>query len=222
MTASAATSRISTPPPISSTRPPPEPCWPRTTEPVPGSSTTLPCGGRNTSRDGGSDGGRTGSSRLQRWAADLRELLGAGFLRNVIGTLGSRAVMVVLRVVTAVIVTRAFGPQGRGLYATAVALSAIGVQVGNMGLHASNTWAVARDRSLLGALIANSLLASLVIGSVMVALLLAIVAIWPGVAPLDLGLLLLALVSIPIGIAYLLLQNLLLGTERIRAYNLWM
>ena len=159
------------------------------------------------------------SSRHSRWNADLRELLGAGFLRNVIESLGSRGVLLVLSVITAVIVTRALGPQGRGLYATAVALSAIGIQVGNMGLHASNTWAVARDKSLLGALIANSLVASAVIGGAIVALSVLALALMPDLAPMDISLLALSLVSIPVGLAYLLLHDLLLGIGRIRAYN---
>ena len=159
------------------------------------------------------------SSRLDRWSADIRELLGSGFLQNVIGSLGSKAVLLALSVVTAVTVTRALGPDGRGLFATAVAMSAIGMQLGNLGLHASNTWAVARDRAILGALVANSLLASAIAGGIVIVGILIVAAVWPGSLGLSPDLLALALISIPIGIAFLLLQNLFLGLDRIRAYN---
>ncbi len=115
--------------------------------------------------------------------------------------------------------TRALGPEGRGFFATAVAIGAIGVQLGNLGLHASNTWVVARDRSLLGVLIANSLTASAVIGGLVAAVVLLLAFIWPDWSPLQPDHAVAALISIPIGLAYLLLQNLLLGTDRIRAYN---
>src|SRR3972149_6606561 len=69
-----------------------------------------------------------------------------------------------VRLVTSVLVARILGPEGRGLYAVAMAVGAIGVQFGNLGLHASNTYYVARERSLLPALIGNTLLVSFVVG----------------------------------------------------------
>jgi O-antigen/teichoic acid export membrane protein len=157
---------------------------------------------------------------MSAWRADLSELLGSGFLQNVLGTLGSRGVMLVIGVTTAVVVTRALGPDGRGLYATVAAVSAIGVQVGNLGLHASNTWAVARDGSLLGRLIGNSLIVSAAIGGLVAVGIVAIGRLWPGSLGLTGHLLLLTVLSIPIALSYLLLQNLLLGTGRVRVYNL--
>jgi O-antigen/teichoic acid export membrane protein len=44
--------------------------------------------------------------------------------------------------------------------------------------------------------------------------------IWPRMAPVSGGLLWLALGGIPLGLGYLLLQNLLLGIQAVRAYNL--
>ena len=101
----------------------------------------------------------------------------------------------------------------------AVALGAIGVQLGNLGLHASNTWAVARDPKLLPALVGNSLLVSVVVGGAAALAAWAVLTVWPGIVGLSPGLLALGLVAIPIGLTYLLLQNLLLGTSRIRAFN---
>jgi len=109
------------------------------------------------------------------------------FVHHVIETLVTRILMIVIGLLTSVVVTRLLGPEGRGLFAVATTISAIGVQFGNLGLHASNTYYVARDRSALPALTGNTLVISL---------------IW-----------------IPFGLAYRLLQNLLLGINKVRAYN---
>jgi O-antigen/teichoic acid export membrane protein len=147
------------------------------------------------------------------------EFAGGGFLGNVAATFGTRLLLLIIGIVISVIIARALGPTGRGMYAAAFAVTAIGVQLGNLGLHASNTWLVARDRSLLGGLITNSLAVSALVGTVGLVIGAIVTTLWPSVSPIPASLMLLALVSIPVSLAYLLLQNLLLGVGDIRAYN---
>jgi O-antigen/teichoic acid export membrane protein len=64
--------------------------------------------------------------------------------------------MIVIGLFTTAIVTRILGPERRGLYDTAMAGGANGVQFGNLGVHSSSTVFVAQDRSLLSVLYANS------------------------------------------------------------------
>ncbi len=104
------------------------------------------------------------------------------------------------------------------MFAVAAALGGLGVQLTNLGLHASNTYAVSHDRALLGPLLANSIALSLSIGG-LAALGLGLFLLATGTAPVDGWLLAAALVSIPIGLAYLLMQNLMLGTQDVRGYN---
>ena len=52
----------------------------------------------------------------------------------------SRAALIVIGLVTSVIVTRSLGPEARGWFAIAVALSSVAVQFSNLGLHGSNTF----------------------------------------------------------------------------------
>ena len=160
------------------------------------------------------------ATRVRRWRTELSELMGGGFLQNVTGTFGSRMLLLVLGILSSVVVARVLGPDGRGTYAAAFAIGAIGVQIGNLGLHSSNTWLVARDKSLVGILIANSLAVSAVVGGSILVVGVAMHLAWPSLFPVPRDMLVLALVSVPVGLAYLLLQNLLLGTERIRPYNL--
>jgi O-antigen/teichoic acid export membrane protein len=160
-----------------------------------------------------------GRSRGERLRGTLREVVGADFAQKVAATLGTRVALVAIGLVTSVLVARSLGPEGRGLYAVAVAIGAIGVQLGNLGLHASNTWEVSREPGLLPTLVANSALVSVVIGGGGAFLGWLVLTAWPGIVDLPADLLALALSAIPIGLAYLLLQNLLIGTGRIRQFN---
>ena len=93
------------------------------------------------------------------------------------------------------------------------------MQMGNLGLHASNTYYVAKDRNILAALIGNSLLISLLFGACASGLVWIVLLKWPSLTPIQGRLLILALIWIPVGLAYLLLQNLLLGVLEITKYN---
>jgi len=143
---------------------------------------------------------------------------GTEFRRNVLETYGARLLGVALAFATAIVIARELGPTGRGLYAVAVTVGAIGVQFSNLGLHASNIYHVAKDRTLLPALIGNTL-AVVVVACVATALSGLGLILWPKLAPIQGTLLLLALASVPVGLACLLTQGLLLGVNEVRAYN---
>ena len=141
------------------------------------------------------------------------------FVARIAETFATRIVLVFMGLITSVIVARILGPEGRGLYAVAATIGGIGVQFGNLGLHASNTYYVAKDRNLLSSLAANSVLISFVLGGSGAAVTWFFFSIWPKLAPVQSVLLGLALIWIPFGLACMLLQNLLLGIQEVRAYN---
>lgn len=148
-----------------------------------------------------------------------RRLIGSDFTRKVAETFGTRLIVVGIGIAMSALIARILGPEGRGLYALATTVGAMGVQVGNLGLHASNTYHVARDRGLLAPLLANSLLLSFVLGGAGAGLAWIVFSLWPQSAPVH-GLLLgLALIWIPFGLAFMLLQNLLLGIQEVRLFN---
>jgi hypothetical protein len=94
----------------------------------------------------------------------------------------------------------------------------VGVQLGTLGLHSSNTYHVSREPSTLPVLLGNSF--AVTGGCGLVALVAyAVLQSHPELAPVTGPLLALAFAAIPIGLAYLLLQNLLIGTQRVRTYN---
>ena len=152
-------------------------------------------------------------------ATERNPIVPAGIWRNVVETYMTRLLLIGIGFATTVIVSRTLGPSGRGLFAVAAAVSAIGIQFGNLGLHASNTYYVAKDRELLPVLIGNTLVVSFGIGGTAALFGWILAAIWPKLAPLHGTLLALALAWIPFGLAYLLLQNLLLGVDQVRTFN---
>ncbi len=77
--------------------------------------------------------------------------------RSIVETYATRILLIAIGFATTVIISRTLGPSGRGLFAVAAAIGAIGIQFGNLGLHASNTYYVAKDRELLPVLVGNTL-----------------------------------------------------------------
>jgi len=142
------------------------------------------------------------------------------FGRMAIETFATRVLLMGMGLITSVIVARILGPEGRGLYAVAASVGALGVQFGNLGLHASNTYQVAKNQRFLPALLANTLIVSFGLGGFIAAAIWMLFSIWPESAPVQGILLGLSLTYIPFGLGYMLLQNLLLGIQKIREYNI--
>lgn len=160
-----------------------------------------------------------GKTALTGWRWRLPAGIPADFVSKVVETFATRLAVIATGMLTTVAVARALGPAGRGLYSVAAAVGAIGVQLGNLGLHASNTYSVSRDRSRLPELLGNSLFVGIGLGGLATAAAGIAFWVWPRIAPVQGTLLVLALLSIPVGVAYLLLQNLLLGTQNVHAFN---
>jgi O-antigen/teichoic acid export membrane protein len=138
--------------------------------------------------------------------------------RDVLETYIVRILVVVLTFATTVVITRTLGPTGRGFYAVAATLGAIGVQFSNLGLHASNIYYVSQDRALLPTLIGNTL-AVVFVACMLVAVGAIGFVLWPAMSPLRGSLLFLALAFVPVSLGYMLTQGLLLGVNKVRVYN---
>lgn len=142
------------------------------------------------------------------------------FSRDVAATFAARIGMVGLGVASSVLTARALGPGGRGILATLGALSGIGLQLGNLGLHASNTYQVSRDRSLLARLWGNSRRTSWALGIGLALLTVALAwAVPPILGEIRPSLLLVSVACIPFQLLFLLGLNLLVGLGRIPLFN---
>jgi O-antigen/teichoic acid export membrane protein len=149
---------------------------------------------------------------LAAWNSDL--------VRKISASYAVQLLSVTLNLITTVILARSLGPQGRGLYAVALALGNLGIQIGNLGLHSANTIHVARERQLLAKLLSNAVAAGFGLGGLIAVLVWVISSQFLASALLPPNLLLLSLLWIPVGLTFLLVQNLLLGVQEIRIYNI--
>jgi O-antigen/teichoic acid export membrane protein len=149
-----------------------------------------------------------------------RSVLSSELFRKVVETYCTRIVLIGIGLATSVATARVLGPTGRGFYGVAAAAATLGVQFGNLGLHAANVYFVARDRESLGALLGNSLALSFGVGGAISGLLALVFNLFPNLIALHGITLLLTLFWIPLGLAYLHMQHLMLGMHDVRGYNL--
>ncbi len=142
------------------------------------------------------------------------------FSRDVAATFSARIALVGLSVASSVLTARALGPAGRGVLATLGALAGIGLQLGNLGLHASNTYQVSRDRELLGPLWGNSRRTAWAIGLGLALLTAGLAVALPGLlGEIRLSLLVPSVACIPFQLLILFGLNLLVGLGRLPLFN---
>lgn len=142
----------------------------------------------------------------------------ASIRRDFAETLLVRLSLTAVSAVVGILMTRALGVEGRGLFTTVATVTAIAAQFSNLGLHAANSYFAATRAELRRTLFGNSLLAATasILCGTGVALL---VDRWGSSEPLPPLLLLLAIIQVPMQVAPLLLQNLLVGMGHVRLSN---
>jgi len=142
------------------------------------------------------------------------------FSRDVAATFASRVLLVGLGVASSVLTARGLGPGGRGVLATLGALAGIGLQLGNLGLHASNTYQVSRQPDLLSPVWANSLRTAAWLGLGLTLLMICTASLFPELlGKIPLPLLLPVALCIPFQLVTLFGLNLLVGLGRVPLFN---
>jgi O-antigen/teichoic acid export membrane protein len=141
------------------------------------------------------------------------------FSRDFFDTLVARFGALVLGLVASVITARFLGPDGRGEYYLAITLAAAISQLGNFGLHSSNTYFVAKEPQIAKALWGNTILVSFLGAPVLALFAVAIVWSVRAVPSLQPGMLLLTAAFVPPVLFTLLGSNLLVGMGHVKAYN---
>jgi O-antigen/teichoic acid export membrane protein len=139
--------------------------------------------------------------------------------RDVILTTGVRLLNIVLGFATSILTARFLGPEGRGHYFFIVTIASTIVQFSNLGLHSSNTYQVAKDKSLLRGLVANSFWISLLGGGGIAGIVALVIqsSNWSTETPLVH--LWLASALVPSMLFFMLGNNLLVGINRIDVFN---
>ena len=149
-----------------------------------------------------------------------RRIISSDFIGKIVETFASKIIGLILGIAMSIMISRALGPEGKGNMAITIAIAALGIQFCNLGLHAANTYYAAYDKKLAAALLGNSLLASMVLGGILVSVSLMVIGFKPELFPLQGLLLVMSLLYIPFGLCATWLQNLLIGINQIRFYNI--
>ncbi len=97
--------------------------------------------------------------------AKIKSITQLDFFRNVVHTVVSKILFIGIGVATSIIIMRTLGPELRGVYAKALAISSFAVQFGTLGFHASNTYFTAKSKNQMGSIAANSAYISALIGA---------------------------------------------------------
>jgi O-antigen/teichoic acid export membrane protein len=85
-------------------------------------------------------------------------------VKDIVVTAATRILLVFAGLLSSVIVVRLLGAEGRGVFFYWTTLAGFAVQFGNFGLASSNTYYLARERTLLGPLAANAFWCSITVG----------------------------------------------------------
>lgn len=156
---------------------------------------------------------------IKQLSSFIKNSVPPDLFKSIFETFLTRIFLIIIGLTTSILVARSLGPEGRGLFAMTVVVGALGVQFGNLGFHSSNTFYVARDRSLLPPLLGNGMAVSFGFGSLVALLAGLFFFFFPDLAPVHGTLLIIGLAWIPLGLAYLLSQNLLIGIQEFRVNN---
>lgn len=150
----------------------------------------------------------------------IKHLRKSGFFIDVAETLATRILTLIASFILSVVIARLLQPQGQGLYAVVVTLVTLAIQIGNMGLYASNIYFISKDQEPLPAAVGNSLLVGFFMGVLIMGITYPLLTFWPNLRPLQGMMLLIVFLWIPFSLSYMLLQHLLLGIQKIRLYNI--
>ena len=149
-----------------------------------------------------------------------RSLWHSDFIHKVAQTYVTQVFSLALAVVSTIVIARTLGPTGRGLYAAAVALGMLGVQFGNLGLNAANTYHLAQEPALLRPVLGNTLFASIGIGGFGGIAVWTFFQLFPQYTIVPGPLLLIGLLWIPVALTCMLCQSMLVALHKVGEYNL--
>ncbi len=146
----------------------------------------------------------------------------AHFAKDTALTLVARIIGLGLALLSSVIIARALGPDGTGVYTLAILFPLLILTVANLGLGPATIYYVAQDKYSLKDVFGNSIVMSSIIGAVASLLGLVLVVsfqgwVFPDVPRLYLGL---ALILVPANLfSQQYVNQILLGARRIREFN---
>ncbi|PIQ77091.1 hypothetical protein COV82_06220 [Candidatus Peregrinibacteria bacterium CG11_big_fil_rev_8_21_14_0_20_46_8] len=140
--------------------------------------------------------------------------------QNIFTTFASRIIVIGLGLISGIIVARTFGPEAKGILALLSLIIGVTTQFGSLGLPGANTYFVGKDPSVAPKILGNSLWLSMVLGGGAAGGIYLLTKVQPDTfGSLESIFINVTLVSIPFLLLAQLVQNILIGQQRIFVFN---
>lgn len=143
---------------------------------------------------------------------------GSSFFRKVWSVFVTNGLLFVVGLGSSILSARLLGPEGKGIVGSAVAISGIGSQFLNFGMHGSHSYQLAKAPEHMSQVAGNNLLLA-ALAAVCGGVLYGVMRLQSGWTPLTGWMLFLACLYIPLGLYQLLIQNAFLGVGAVGVYN---
>jgi len=139
-------------------------------------------------------------------------------------TFSSQIVIFGLGLITSIILARALGPTGKGIYALIILIPTVMLKLGSLGIEAANVYFTGSKRYQIKDVVSNSLLSSILLGLALIFSFLGIVHLnifqkFLGSNQINPFYLWLVVLTIPLSLLSGFLNNIFLGKEEIVKYN---
>jgi O-antigen/teichoic acid export membrane protein len=143
------------------------------------------------------------------------------FTKNALVTFITRVLVLASGLGISIIIARALGPEGKGIYALAILLPGLLVTFTNLGINPATVFYTAKKKYPTREIFGNNILLTVVISAIAVLIGLVIIfffgdKLFPGIAQ---GYLLLALFLIPLPLFFDFVSHILVGLQRFTTYN---
>jgi O-antigen/teichoic acid export membrane protein len=143
------------------------------------------------------------------------------FTKNTLITFITRVLVLASGVGISIIIARALGPEGKGVYALAILLPGLLVTFTNLGINPATVFYVAKKRESAREIFGNNILLTALISAIAVLIGLVIIfgfgdKLFPGIAQ---NYLLLALLLIPLPLFFEFISHILVGLQKFTTYN---
>ncbi len=140
------------------------------------------------------------------------------FWKNALNIFGTKIYIYIWSIASSIYFARVLGPDGKGLLTVVISIYSVGIQLGNLGLHSSNTYYISKDKNNTKYALGNSIIASSF--SFFIAILGLIVCKKIEIFNLNNVLLITSFLMIPLGIFSLMQKNIILAIGQIKQYNI--
>jgi len=148
----------------------------------------------------------------------------SGFLKNITLTFASRFSSAVFTALSTILIARAFGPVGKGIFTMVAFIPALALNIGHLGLGNANTYLISQDKDKTKNSFYNSFWYGLIIGSLFIIIFALLYRFFPrdifGKGDIGSRYFLVALFTIPFALWENFYQGIFVGRQEFKFFNL--